>query len=62
MPQDSRSTPVEGNLLALIMVEQTILQVALTSIETFDGTKTTCEAWTEAMKMHQKYQVKTQYT
>ena len=51
MPQDSGSTPVEGSSLASVMVKQTILQAALTSIEMFDGTKGKFKAWTEAVKM-----------
>ena len=30
------------------MIEQTIIQAALSSIETFDGTKSEFEAWTES--------------
>ena len=39
MPQKARPITFEGNSLALVMIEQTIMQEALTSIETFDGTK-----------------------
>ena len=38
-PQNIGPTAFEGNLLALVMVEQTILQAALASIEMFNGTK-----------------------
>ena len=34
MPQNARPTTLEGNSLASVMVEQTIIQAALTSIET----------------------------
>ena len=39
MSQDARSTTFEGNSLASVMVEQTMLQAALTSKQTFNGTK-----------------------
>ena len=42
------------------MVEQTIIQAALTSIEMFDGTKSKFEAWMEAIEIWHKYQVKMQ--
>ena len=35
----ARNTIYEGNLLLSIMIEQTIIQVAFSSIETHDGTK-----------------------
>ena len=39
-----------GNSLDSVMVEQTILQAALTSTETFDGAKSKFEAWMEALE------------
>ena len=43
-------TVYEGNLLLSIMIEQTIMQAALTSIEMFQGTKRKSEAWTESIE------------
>ena len=40
----------ESNSLALVMVEQTIIWEARTSIEMFDGTKSKFKAWTEAIE------------
>ena len=39
-----------ANSLALVMVEQMIVQTAITSIETFDATNSNFKAWTEAIK------------
>ena len=39
-----RVTVYEGNLLSSIMIEQTIMQAALSSRETFNGTKSKFEA------------------
>ena len=39
LTQHSRATIFEGNLLLLVMVEQSMIHAALTSIEMFDGTK-----------------------
>ena len=60
--QNARTTVSESHYLSFIMIEQTIIQAALTSIEMFDGTKSKFEVWTEATEMWQKYQVKMQYT
>ena len=46
----ARGTIYEGNLLLSVMIEQTIIQAALSSIETFDGTKSKFEAWTESIE------------
>ena len=46
----ARGTIYNGMLLSSIMIEQTIIQVALSSIETFDGTKSKFEAWTESIE------------
>ena len=40
----------EGSMLLSVMIEQTIIQAALSSIETFDGTKSKFEAWTESIE------------
>ena len=50
MPQNSRHTTFKDNSLALVMVEQTIIQAALTSMEMFKGTKSKFEAWMETIK------------
>ena len=60
--QNAGPTTFIGNSLALVMVEQTILQAALTSVEMFDCTKRKFKAWMEAVKMPHKFQVKIQYT
>ena len=39
MPQDAKPTTFKGNSLASVMVEQTILQTALTSIQIFSSRK-----------------------
>ena len=44
MSQNARLQHFEGNSMASVLVEQTITQVPLTSIETFDGTKSKFEA------------------
>ena len=44
------------------MIEQTIIQAVLVSMETFDGTKSKFEVCMESIKMQHKYQVKMQYT
>ena len=36
----------ESYLLSSVMIDQTIIQAALSSIENVDGTKSTFEAWT----------------
>ena len=43
-------TTFGGTLLALVMVEQTILQAALALREMFNGTKSKFKAWTEAVE------------
>ena len=43
----TRGILYEGSLLSSAMIEQTIIQAALSSIKTFDGTKSKFEAWTE---------------
>ena len=49
-PPHSRGTVYKGTLLSPTMVEQTIIQAALASIEMFDGTKAKFEAWTKSIK------------
>ena len=46
----ARSTIYEGNLLPSVMIEQTIIQEALLSMETFDGTQSKSKAWTESIE------------
>ena len=46
----ARATVYKSNLLSSIMIEQTIIQAALASIEMFDGTKSKFETWTESIK------------
>ena len=41
------------------MIEQTIIQTALSLIETFDGTKNKFEAWTETVENAAKISVRT---
>ena len=43
------NTFYKGNILSFIMTEWTIIQAVLKSIESFDGTKTKFEAWTESI-------------
>ena len=45
----TRGTVYEGSLLLCVMIEQPIIQAALSLIETFDGTKSKFEAWTESV-------------
>ena len=40
----------EGSLFESVMIEQTRIQSALSSIETFDGTKGKFETWTESVE------------
>ena len=40
----------EGNLLSSIMIKQTIIQAALSLIETFNVTKSKFEAWMESIE------------
>ena len=40
----------EGDLLSFIIIDQTIIQATLASIETFNGTKSQFEAWTESIE------------
>ena len=44
----ARSTIYKGNLLSSIMIEQTILQAAVSCIATFNGTKSKFQALTES--------------
>ena len=37
-----------GGLLSSLIIEKTIIQAALSSIKTFDGTKNKFEGWTES--------------
>ena len=60
MPKYAGPTMFEGSSLALIMVEQTILQLSLASIEMFYGTKKNFEAWMQATK--NVAQISGQYT
>ena len=46
----ARSTIYEGNLLSSFMIEWTIKQAALSSIETFKGTKSKFEVWTKSIQ------------
>ena len=48
--QNTRNIVSDHNSLLSIMIEQKIIQTALTSIETFDGTKSKFETWTEAIE------------
>ena len=49
-PPHARGTIYDGTLLSSNMIEQTIIQEALTSIDMFDGTKSKFEAWTESFE------------
>ena len=46
----ARSTIYEGSLLSSVMIEQTIIQAALSSTETSEGTKSKSEAWPESIE------------
>ena len=46
----ARGTFYEGSLLLSVMIEQTIIQAALSLIETCDGTKSKFKAWTESIE------------
>ena len=46
----ARGTIYEGNLLLSIMIEQTIIQAAIPSTETFNSTKSKYEAWMESIE------------
>ena len=48
--QNAGPTSFEGNSLASVMLEQTILQTLITSIEMFDGTKSKFKAWIKSIK------------
>ena len=48
--RQSKAAVYEGSLLSSVMIEQTIIQAALSSIETSDGTKGKFEAWTESVE------------
>ena len=48
--QNTRGAVYKGNLLSFILIEQTIIQAVLTSIEKLDGTKSKFEAWMEAIE------------
>ena len=56
-----RGTMYEGSLLSSVMIEQTIIQAALSSIETFDRTKSKFEPWIESIETLHKYLVRTKY-
>ena len=45
--QNVRPTAFKGNSLPLVIVEQTILEAALASIEMFNGTENNSETWIE---------------
>ena len=47
--KNARETVFKGNLLSSSMIEQRIIQAALTSIEKFNGTKNKFKAWKEAV-------------
>ena len=55
-------TVYKAKLLSSIMIEQTIIQAALASIEMIDGMKGKFKVWVESIKMQHKYQVKIQFT
>ena len=46
----ARGTVYEGILLSSIMIEQTMIQAALSSIVTLDGTKSKFEVWMESIE------------
>ena len=46
----AKSSIYEGNLLSSVMIDQTIIQAALSSIEICDGTKSKFEAWTQSIE------------
>ena len=46
----ARGTVQEGNLLSSVMIELTITQEAVLPIETFNGTQSKFEAWTESIE------------
>ena len=46
----ARAAIYEGNLLLSVMIEQTIRDSALSSIKTFDDTKSKFEAWAESIE------------
>ena len=45
-----RGTVYEGNLLSSVMFEQTIIQAAVSSIETYIQTKSKLEAWMKSIE------------
>ena len=45
-----RGTIYEGNLISSVMIEQTIIQAALSSIEMFYGRKSNCQAWIDSIE------------
>ena len=49
-PPHARSMVYQGNLLSSIMIEQTIIQAALASIEMLDGPESKFEAWVKSIK------------
>ena len=46
----AKGTIYEGNLVSSVIIEQTILQSALSSIETFDGTRGKFKVWTGSVE------------
>ena len=57
----ARDTFYDGCLLSSVMVEQTIIQEALSSIETFDNTKANLKLGKSPQKMPHKYLLRTHY-
>ena len=50
MSTPDTASNLDGSLLSSIMVEQTIMQAALSSIGMFDGTKSKFETWMESIE------------
>ena len=62
IPLHFRGIIYKGNSLSSLMIEQTIIQVTLASIEMFNETKSKFGAWMESIKKQCKYKAKMQYT
>ena len=57
-----RSVVNEANLLASVMVMQPIIQAAISSLDTFDGTKSKFESRIESVEMQHRFWDKTACT